>query len=86
MDATIEGNISCKYSNKSHDLKGNNGEEFVLLSFCITLMVLDNFANVPGLTRTELKPLILLILRGCQLSKSNTCIIFTCIKKNDNLT
>ena len=23
------------------------------------------------------------ILRGCQLSKSNTCIIFTCIKKTD---
>ena len=25
-------------------------------------------------------------LRGCQLSKSNTCIFFTCIKKNDNFT
>ena len=26
------------------------------------------------------------ILRGCQLSKTNTCIIFTCIKKNDNFS
>ena len=25
-------------------------------------------------------------LRGCQLSKTNTCIIFTCIKKNDNFS
>ena len=25
-------------------------------------------------------------LRGCQLLKSNTCIIFTCIKKNDNFS
>ena len=28
----------------------------------------------------------LVCLRGCQLSKSNTCIIFTCIKKTNNLT
>ena len=26
------------------------------------------------------------VLRGCQLSKTNTCIIFTCIKKNDNFS
>ena len=25
-------------------------------------------------------------LRGCQLSKTNTCINFTCIKKNDNFS
>ena len=25
-------------------------------------------------------------LRGCQLSKTNTCIIFTCIKKNGNFS
>ena len=25
-------------------------------------------------------------LRGCQLSKTNTCMIFTCIKKNDNFS
>ena len=26
------------------------------------------------------------LLRGCQLSKTNICIIFTCIKKNDNFS
>ena len=25
-------------------------------------------------------------LRGCQLSKTNTCMFFTCTKKNDNFT
>ena len=25
-------------------------------------------------------------LRGCQLSKTNTCIIFTCMKKNNNFS
>ena len=29
---------------------------------------------------------VVFILRGCQLSKTNTCIIFTCIKKNDNFS
>ena len=32
------------------------------------------------------KALLQFDLRGCQLSKTNTCIIFTCIKKNDNFS
>ena len=43
-------------------------------------------AFITNLKKTMCVIHALLALRGCQLSKSNACIIFTCIKKNGNFS
>ena len=82
----------CKLSTKTHisvteDNKKKNNIVFLnamIPSSGLKRLFTINVKHTGKFEKSSME--VIDLLRGCQLSKTNTCIIFTCIKKNDNFS